>query len=109
MKHDVGTADRIIRIMAGIWLLAQGALYGHLWGFVCIVPLMTGTVGWCPLCRPPHGRPRNGLSPRRGAFLPRLWSRRIRWRPGFAGSAGMPATAETEAASDDAGPVVVAR
>jgi hypothetical protein len=49
MKNDVGTADRIIRITAGLVLLTQGILYGHLWGFIGIVPFLTGAIGWCPL------------------------------------------------------------
>jgi hypothetical protein len=49
MKRDVGTADRIIRIAAGLFLLFQAGINGHMWGYIGIVPLLTGTVGWCPL------------------------------------------------------------
>ena len=49
MKRDVGTADRIIRIGAGLFLLFQAAINGHIWGYIGIVPLLTGLIGWCPL------------------------------------------------------------
>lgn len=49
MKRDVGTADRIIRIAAGLFLLFQAVINGHMWGYIGIVPLLTGSIGWCPL------------------------------------------------------------
>jgi len=49
MKRDVGTADRIIRIAAGLFLLFQAVINGHMWCFIGIVPLLTGSIGWCPL------------------------------------------------------------
>jgi hypothetical protein len=49
MKRDVGTADRIVRITAGLFLLIQATYYGHTWGFIGIVPLLTGAIGWCPI------------------------------------------------------------
>lgn len=49
MKQDVGTAERIIRIAAGLFLLFQAVINGHLWGYIGIVPLLTGALGWCPL------------------------------------------------------------
>jgi len=49
MKRDVGTADRIIRIAAGLFLLFQATMNGQPWGYLGIVPLLTGAIGWCPL------------------------------------------------------------
>jgi len=49
MKRDVGTADRIIRIAAGLFLLFQAVINGHMLAYIGIVPLMTGSIGWCPL------------------------------------------------------------
>ena len=49
MKRDVGTTDRIIRIAAGLFLLFQAVINGHMWGYIGIVPLLTGSIGWCPL------------------------------------------------------------
>jgi len=49
MKRDVGTTDRIIRIAAGLFLLFQAVSNGHMWGYIGVVPLLTGSIGWCPL------------------------------------------------------------
>ncbi|MEN9647113.1 MAG: hypothetical protein RL238_3782 [Actinomycetota bacterium] len=50
-----GTADRIVRIVAGIALLVLGwgeiitGTLGTVFKFLGFVPLLTGLVGWCPL------------------------------------------------------------
>lgn len=49
MKHDVGTLDRLIRISVGLFLLFQGLVGGHGWGYLGVIPLLTGAIGWCPL------------------------------------------------------------
>lgn len=49
MKLNVGTADRIIRIilgLAGIGIALSGI---SPWGWVGVVPLATGAVSFCPL------------------------------------------------------------
>jgi Protein of unknown function (DUF2892) len=50
MKTNAGTIDRIVRIAVGILLLAL--TYNHTigpWGWIGLVPLLTGAIGWCPL------------------------------------------------------------
>jgi Protein of unknown function (DUF2892) len=52
MKTNVGTIDRVIRIVLGVVLLSLLFLVqGNLrWiGLVGIVPLGTALMGWCPL------------------------------------------------------------
>ncbi len=49
MKGNVGVADRLIRVALGIFLLFQGFINGHLWGYLGVVPLFTGAIGWCPI------------------------------------------------------------
>lgn len=45
-----GTIDRVIRVVAGIALLALTVVGPKtLWGLVGIVPLATGLLGTCPL------------------------------------------------------------
>lgn len=50
-----GTIDRIVRIIAGITLLALGwgevvtGTLGTVFKFLGFVPLATGLIGWCPL------------------------------------------------------------
>lgn len=51
MKPNVGNTDRIIRIVAGIAMLAAVVLIeGNLrWlGLIGVVPLATGLFRWCP-------------------------------------------------------------
>jgi len=49
MKTNVGGIDRILRIVIGAALVALAATGTvGLWGWIGIVPLATGLVGWCP-------------------------------------------------------------
>jgi len=50
MKANVGGIDKILRIVVGLVLvtLAATGMVG-LWGWIGVVPLVTGLVGWCPL------------------------------------------------------------
>lgn len=50
MKRNVGTIDRIIRIVLGIVLIA-GTLTGYIgwWGWIGVVPLATGLMSSCLL------------------------------------------------------------
>ena len=49
MKSNVGGIDRTIRIVAGLALmgLAATGTVGA-WGWIGVVPLATGLIGWCP-------------------------------------------------------------
>lgn len=49
MKSNVGGIDRILRIVAGLVLLGLAAT-GTVgwWGWLGVVPLATGALGWCP-------------------------------------------------------------
>lgn len=49
MQKNVGNTDRMIRIIAGIIILALGAYYGSWWGLVGLVPLLTGITQSCVL------------------------------------------------------------
>ncbi|MBA3060007.1 MAG: DUF2892 domain-containing protein [Gammaproteobacteria bacterium] len=50
MKTNEGGLDRILRIVAGLALIGL-TLNGNIgvWGWVGVVPLATGALGWCPL------------------------------------------------------------
>ena len=47
---NVGNLDRAARLLIGIALitLAAGGVIG-LWGYIGVIPLLTGIVGMCPL------------------------------------------------------------
>ncbi len=52
MSQNVGSIDRVIRIVIGIALLSLVFVGPHtLWGLVGVVPLLTAFVGFCPLYR----------------------------------------------------------
>lgn len=49
MQTTVGGVDRLVRIVAGLALV--GAVLGGVigaWGWIGIVPLATGVIGYCP-------------------------------------------------------------
>lgn len=50
MKINEGGLDRSARIVAGLVLigLAASGTVG-VWGWLGVVPLATGAIGWCPL------------------------------------------------------------
>lgn len=50
MKTNEGHLDRVLRIVAGLVLigLAATGMVG-VWGYIGVVPLLTGAVGFCPL------------------------------------------------------------
>lgn len=49
MKQNVGGIDRILRIVVGVALIAAAATGAvGAWGWIGIVPLATGLIGWCP-------------------------------------------------------------
>jgi hypothetical protein len=50
MKPNEGGLDRGLRIIGGIALLSIAFIGPKTpWGYVGVVPLLTGLIGWCPL------------------------------------------------------------
>lgn len=50
MKTNAGTLDRTLRILVGLALIALAATgVVGLWGWIGMVPLLTGAIGNCPL------------------------------------------------------------
>ncbi len=45
---NVGSIDRVIRIVAGVAIIGAGVYYQSWWGAIGAVPLLTGLMGWCP-------------------------------------------------------------
>jgi hypothetical protein len=53
MTRNEGAIDRTLRIFVGFALIAVafgffGPSYTTAWGWIGILPLVTGAVGWCP-------------------------------------------------------------
>lgn len=49
MGKNVGSIDRILRTIVGVVLIALVFVGPQTpWGWIGIVPLFTGLIGWCP-------------------------------------------------------------
>ncbi|HMT10313.1 MAG TPA: DUF2892 domain-containing protein [Ignavibacteria bacterium] len=49
MKANVGSSDKIIRIILGVVIIAAGFYFKSWFGLIGIVPLLTAFVSFCPL------------------------------------------------------------
>ncbi|MGO8692066.1 MAG: DUF2892 domain-containing protein [Rectinemataceae bacterium] len=49
MLRNVGTVDRIIRIVLGIVVAVIGIVYHSWWGLLALVPILTAGVSLCPI------------------------------------------------------------
>jgi len=50
MCFNAGVADRVVRVVAGLGLIAYGIMNeNYIVAVVGIVPLITGAIGFCPL------------------------------------------------------------
>ena len=55
MNQNVGSIDRMARIVIGLLILSQFFVMSEnyrWWALVGLVPLLTGFVGWCPAYLP---------------------------------------------------------
>ena len=53
MKPNVGSLDKAVRIVAGLVLVSLVFVGPRTpWGWIGIVPLITGFIGFCPLYVP---------------------------------------------------------
>jgi DUF2892 family protein len=49
MKINEGGLDRVIRVVVGLAILSLAFVGPHTpWGYLGVVPLVTGIVGFCP-------------------------------------------------------------
>ena len=52
MNRNVGTLDRILRVVAGVILIALVFVGPKTaWGWIGVIPLVTAFVGFCPAYR----------------------------------------------------------
>jgi MFS-type transporter involved in bile tolerance (Atg22 family) len=54
MTTNIGTIDRILRILVGLALVAVafglfGPAYQTAWGWIGLIPIATALISWCPL------------------------------------------------------------
>jgi hypothetical protein len=48
MTSNVGGIDKVLRIVAGVALIAWALMGGPIWAWLGVVLLATGLIGWCP-------------------------------------------------------------
>jgi len=49
MKQNVGNIERVLRVIIGLGLISLVFVGPQtVWGWIGIVPLATGLIGWCP-------------------------------------------------------------
>jgi len=52
MTQNIGTLDRVIRIIFGLVLLSLTVVGPHTaWGYLGVIPIITALTGVCPLYR----------------------------------------------------------
>jgi hypothetical protein len=49
MKANIGSADRWIRVIIGLGILALGLAFKSWWGLLGLLPLTTAAIGYCGL------------------------------------------------------------
>ena len=52
MKKNVGSVDKVVRVIVGVAIILLGIIYQSWWGLVGIVPLFTALSGTCLLYIP---------------------------------------------------------
>lgn len=48
MRKNIGSIDKIARIVIGIALIVWALAGGPIWAWIGVLPLATGLLGWCP-------------------------------------------------------------
>jgi hypothetical protein len=54
MKTNLGTGDRILRVMLGGGVVIAGVIFWSWWFLLGLLPLITAFVGYCPMYDPLH-------------------------------------------------------
>jgi hypothetical protein len=49
MKVNVGSLDKVVRVVVGLVIIGVGLAFKSWWGAIGVIPLVTAAVGFCPL------------------------------------------------------------
>lgn len=52
MKCNVGSIDRLLRIILGLIIAILGVVFDSWWGLIGVMPIATGLFSFCPLYVP---------------------------------------------------------
>jgi len=48
MNRNVGSTDKVLRIVVGVAIVGVGVYFQSWWGAIGAVPILTALMGWCP-------------------------------------------------------------
>jgi hypothetical protein len=48
MNKNVGSTDRVIRLILGAAIIGGGVYLQSWWGAIGLIPIVTAVAGWCP-------------------------------------------------------------
>ena len=49
MTKNVGSLDKTIRLIVGVFIVVAGVVNGSLLGAIGLIPIATALISWCPL------------------------------------------------------------
>ena len=49
MEINIGSTERLLRIIVGVVIIGLGLYFQSWWGVVGLIPLLTGLFRFCPL------------------------------------------------------------
>ena len=52
MKKNVGSVDRVVRIVLALVIFVLGIVFESWWGLLGLIPLLTAFFSWCPVYLP---------------------------------------------------------
>lgn len=52
METNIGNADRLIRLIIGGLIILAGIYFKTWWGVIGVLPILTGSLRYCPLYVP---------------------------------------------------------
>ena len=48
MKKNIGSTDKILRIIAGLIIIVSGLIFKSWWGVIGLALILTAVINWCP-------------------------------------------------------------
>jgi hypothetical protein len=51
LKKNVGYMDSLLRAIIGTLIVALGIYFNSYWGFIGLIPVISGAVSFCPVYR----------------------------------------------------------
>ena len=52
MTTNIGTVDRVVRVVVGLVIIGVGICFRSWWGLIGLLPLLTAVVRFCPVYVP---------------------------------------------------------